>query len=71
MIDSECCVSGVTVSNPLPSGTYYKPAPMVQRPGARKRRWRPGTQALREIQNYMPTTNLLIPRTPFLLYVEP
>ena len=69
MIDFEYCVSGVTVSNPT-HGTFFKPAPMVQRPGVRKRRWRPGAQALREIRNYMRTTNLVIPRTPFLWYVE-
>ena len=38
--------------------------------GMRRRRWRPGTQALREVHNLMRMTNLLIPRTPFLWYVE-
>ena len=56
------------VRNP-PWGTYFKLAPMVQKPGVRRRRWRPGTQALHEIQNFMRMTNLLIPRTPFLWYV--
>ena len=39
------CIRGLTVSNP-PKGGYYNCAPMVQRPGGRRRRWKPGTQAL-------------------------
>ena len=31
----------------------------------KKRRFRPGTKALREIRNFQKTTNLLIPRLPF------
>ena len=31
----------------------------------KKRRWHPGTRALREIRAYQKTTNLLIPRLPF------
>ena len=31
----------------------------------RKRRWHPGTVALREIKKYQKTTNLLIQRAPF------
>ena len=34
-------------------------------PPSRKRRWRPGTVALREIRNYQKTTDLLIPKAPF------
>ena len=34
-------------------------------PPPRKRRWRPGTVALREIRNYQKTTDLLIPKAPF------
>ena len=63
------CITGLMVSN-SPKGGYYKPAPMVQRPAGRRRRWMPGTQVLREVCNLMRTTNLLIPRTPFLWYVE-
>ena len=61
-------VTGLTVSN-LTKGTYFKPPPMPKVEGRRRRRWRPGTQAMREVRNYMRTTNLLIPRAPFLWYV--
>ena len=52
--------TGLTAPNPK-SGTFYKPPP-----GTRARRWRPGTQALREIRRYQKTTNLCIPRIPFM-----
>ena len=41
---------------------YYKPP-------TGGRRWRPGTQALREVHQAMLSTNLCIPRLPFLWYV--
>ncbi|KAL0929859.1 histone H3 [Colletotrichum truncatum] len=37
-------------------------------PGAKeqqKRRWRPGTKALREVRNYQKTFDFLIPKPPF------
>ena len=49
------------MSNPR-KGTYYK----LLTGG---RRWRPGTQALWQIQVLMRTTNLCIPKLPFLWYV--
>ena len=42
---------------------------MPQVEGRRRHRWRPGTQAMKEVRNYMRTMNLLIPRAPFLWYV--
>jgi len=36
----------------------------------RKRRWRPGTQALREIRRYQQTTENLIPKLPFARVVR-
>nr|XP_036582445.1 histone H3 [Colletotrichum truncatum]KAF6791149.1 histone H3 [Colletotrichum truncatum] len=30
-----------------------------------KRRWRPGTKALREVRNYQKTFDFLIPKPPF------
>lgn len=39
-------------------------------PPRQKRRWRPGTVALREIRNYQKTTDLLIPRAPFARLVR-
>jgi len=36
----------------------------------RKHRWRPGTVALREIRRFQRTTNLLIPRSPFLRMIR-
>ena len=61
-------VTGLTVSNPE-KGSYWRSNPMKQLPGRSRRRWRPGTQAMREVQNYMRTRNLLIPKAPFLWYV--
>ena len=41
---------------------FYKP------PAKRVGRWRPGTQALREIQRYQRTVRLCISKLPFLWY---
>ena len=57
------------IQNPI-KVSYYKPAPMVQRPGARRRHWSPGTQALREVRNYIHMTNLLSLKAPFLWNVK-
>ena len=51
-------------------GHYYKPKAMpAAQPGQRQRRWRPGTQALREIRHYQRSTELCIPKRPFMWYV--
>ena len=55
-------VAGLTVANPA-HGSFYKPP-------TGGRRWRPGTQALREVCNLMTTTNLCIPKAPFLWLVH-
>ncbi|KAH0472980.1 MAG: hypothetical protein KVP17_003157 [Porospora cf. gigantea B] len=39
-------------------------------PAPKKRRYRPGTKALREIRQYQNTTDLLIPRLPFARVVR-
>ena len=38
--------------------------------GIKKRRFRPGTVALREIKRYQKTTEMLIPRAPFQKFVR-
>ncbi|CAG9572750.1 putative histone H3 variant [Leishmania major strain Friedlin] len=38
--------------------------------GAKSRRWRPGTVALREVRKYQRSTELLIARTPFRRLVK-
>ena len=67
------------VDNPS-KGRFFKPPPggrIVPQPGGKRsvrgtpavqhtRKWRPGTQALREIQNLMHMTNLCISRLPFM-----
>ena len=71
-------VVDLTVANPS-KGRFFKPAPGgqivpqgvrvkrgVRQPVRRTRKWRPGTQALREIRNLMRTTNLCISRLPFM-----
>ena len=46
---------------------FWRPTPLPKDSG---RRWRPGTQALREIRHYQRTTKLLIPRAAFIVYVN-
>ena len=61
----------MTVANPK-RGTFFKPKAAGSQgvpEGKKLRRWRAGTQALREIRNYMRTTNLCIRRAPFLWLV--
>ena len=66
-----CIVNtGLMKANP-PKGTHWKPTPMPRAgvliaAGRRIRKWRPGTQALREIRHYQRTTEMCIPRLPFV-----
>ena len=67
-IKSYLIVLGLTVHNPK-KGTFYRPPTAGAKgvkEGKKLRKWRAGTQALREIRNYMRTTNLCIQRAPFL-----
>ena len=57
-------------ANP-PKATCWKPTPMPRvgvliAAGRCIRKWQPGTQALREIRHYQRTTELCIPRLPFV-----
>ena len=69
-----CVCAGLMKQNPK-KGTRWHPkliprnAVVVQGQGPRRhwvRRWHPGTQVLREICHYQRTTELCIPRAPFL-----
>ena len=52
-----------------PSGYYQQPKALEGKDGKR-RRWRPGTQSLREIHFYQKSCNLLIRKLPFLRLVR-
>ena len=69
-----CVGTGLMKQNPKKGMRWHpKSIPrnvaVVQGQGRRRRRvrrWYPGTQALREIRHYQRTTELCIPRAPFL-----
>ena len=76
-------VPDLTIANPA-HGKFYKPKPGDQiipppqgkkrsvkehrQPAKRTKKWRPATQALREVYNLMRTTNLCISWLPFMWY---
>ena len=49
---------------------FDKIKPKVSQGPIRRRRFRPGTQALREIHRFQKLTELLIPKAPFLQLVK-
>lgn len=57
----------------IPGGGKHVPVKVAAKhgpPTGRKRRWRPGTVALREIRRYQKSTELLIRKLPFQRFVR-
>ena len=55
-------ITGQLAGKKTHEGRFWKPTP-----GARGK-WRPGTQALREIRHYQKSTELCISKLPFIWY---
>lgn len=63
----ECAKKLPKKTRPMPTNPV-EPAPPRRAPA--KRRWRPGTVALREIRKYQKSSDLLIPKAPFARVVR-
>ncbi|CAM8915419.1 unnamed protein product [Rhodiola kirilowii] len=59
-----------TDSNRRTQAPENRTAPATQSGVKKKRRWRPGTRALREIRHFQKSTKLLIPAAPFIRTVR-
>ncbi|KAK4379217.1 hypothetical protein RND71_001079 [Anisodus tanguticus] len=64
-----CNIAAMARTKYLAKRTRTKPSASVQKP-KHKKRYRPGTVALREIRHFQKTWNLVIPAAPFIRLVR-